>query len=295
MSVAMTPFCIITCWLLALPCTINAGIPGCAPTPWPPDPPTSETPVTVTPGIITPSWATLRPVGIWAIVSESITRCCVVFWTSTIGDSPVTVIVSSTVPTRISMSTDAANVPDRDPLAADGIEPGQAERHAVGAWRQADHLVAAGIVGRREPAPFRSAPGLAASTVTPGESLPRCRARCPRCCPGRTPRPAAEGPRPTRTIPLPNRRIDVALPLSCPITWFSHDVGFHLDPSGSFRKSELVMNSWFRYFGSLTMVVTVNHSIAARRRVTVVVLGDDRVLAVRHAVPPEIARRACLA
>ena len=34
-------------------------------------------------------------------------------------------------------------------------------------------------------------------------------------------------------------------------------VGFHFEPSGSLRKSVLVMNSCPRYFGSFTMAVSV--------------------------------------
>ena len=41
----------------------------------------------------------------------------------------------------------------------------------------------------------------------------------------------------------------------------SQGVGFHLEPSGSRLKCELVMKGWFRYLGSSTMVVTVNHSV----------------------------------
>src|SRR5688500_18475561 len=38
-------------------------------------------------------------------------------------------------------------------------------------------------------------------------------------------------------------------------------VGSHFDPSGSRRKCVLVTNSWFRYFGSVTAVVTTSHSL----------------------------------
>ena len=40
----------------------------------------------------------------------------------------------------------------------------------------------------------------------------------------------------------------------------SQGEGVNLEPSGSLRKWVLVMNSSVRYFGSLTIVVTVNHS-----------------------------------
>ena len=48
------------------------------------------------------------------MMSELRTRCCVVLDTSTSGDSPVTVIVSSSEPTRSSLSTVTA----ADPLTA---------------------------------------------------------------------------------------------------------------------------------------------------------------------------------
>ena len=53
----------------------------------------------------------VRPVGMASMTSLLITRCCVTLWTSTIGDSPVTVIVSSSAPTRSSALTVAANEP----------------------------------------------------------------------------------------------------------------------------------------------------------------------------------------
>ena len=45
------------------------------------------------------------------MTSFCITRCCDGFWTSTIGDSPVTVTVSVTAPTRSSAFTVAVNEP----------------------------------------------------------------------------------------------------------------------------------------------------------------------------------------
>jgi hypothetical protein len=43
------------------------------------------------------------------MMSLVITRCCTTFCRSTVGVAPVTVIVSSTVPTRISALTVAVN------------------------------------------------------------------------------------------------------------------------------------------------------------------------------------------
>jgi hypothetical protein len=73
-------------------------------------PPTSRVPL-VTPGISTPYWMWLRPAGTESITCLSIDRCAAVFWTSTIGDSPVTVSVSWTAPTTSFASTVAAKVP----------------------------------------------------------------------------------------------------------------------------------------------------------------------------------------
>ena len=53
----------------------------------------------------------VRPVGIVLSTSEPITVCCRAFWTSTTGDSPVTVMVSFSSPTRRSALTVAANAP----------------------------------------------------------------------------------------------------------------------------------------------------------------------------------------
>ena len=57
-------------------------------------PPTSWL-VLVTPGMRTPIWPVdFMPAGIALSTSRVITFCCVTFCTSTVGDSPVTVIVS---------------------------------------------------------------------------------------------------------------------------------------------------------------------------------------------------------
>ena len=55
----------------------------------------------------------LRPVGKVLIASASITRCRVVLCTSTIGASPVTVIVSLRLPTVSTASTVEVNDPVR--------------------------------------------------------------------------------------------------------------------------------------------------------------------------------------
>lgn len=45
-------------------------------------------------------------------------------------------------------------------------------------------------------------------------------------------------------------------------TWSAYlqAAGLHFEPSGSRLKCELVMNGWFRYIGSSTIVVTTSHS-----------------------------------
>ncbi len=52
-----------------------------------------------------------RPTGIESTTSFVITRCSTALCTSTIGDSPLTVMVSATPPTFISTLTVAVNVP----------------------------------------------------------------------------------------------------------------------------------------------------------------------------------------
>src|SRR6185503_12450946 len=64
-----------------------------------------------TPGRKPASVAAFRPDGSALMMSASSTCCRAVFCTSTIGDSPVTVIVSSTAPTRMSAFTSAVNDP----------------------------------------------------------------------------------------------------------------------------------------------------------------------------------------
>ena len=70
-------------------------------------------PLIVTPGTRFASESKFRPVGIAFAVSRLSTRCVVVLWTLTTGASPVTVIVSSSAPTRSSASTLDVPVPAR--------------------------------------------------------------------------------------------------------------------------------------------------------------------------------------
>ena len=69
-------------------------------------------------------------------------------WTSTIGDSPVTVIVSSRLPTRRSPLTVATKSPlSSMPSRLHGTEPGQRERHRVSAGTEIDDSILARVVG----------------------------------------------------------------------------------------------------------------------------------------------------
>ena len=72
-------------------------------------PPTSWL-LAVMPGMSTPSATTdFVPAGMALMMSRVSTRCWTTFCTSTMGDSPVTVMVSSSAPTRISVLTVAVN------------------------------------------------------------------------------------------------------------------------------------------------------------------------------------------
>ena len=78
-----------------------------------------------------------------------LTVCCArTLCTSTIGVSPVTVIVSSSAPTFRSPFTVATNDAGQlDAFAPDGAEARQRERHRIGAGPQIDDAVLARVVG----------------------------------------------------------------------------------------------------------------------------------------------------
>ena len=96
--------------------------------------------------------AAFRELGIAARMSLLTVCCTFALCTSTIGVSPVTVIVSSSAPTFRSPLTVATNVPDQlDAFALDGAEAGQRERHRVGAGPQIDDAVLAGVVADDRP------------------------------------------------------------------------------------------------------------------------------------------------
>ena len=104
---------------------------------------------------------------------------------STIGLSPVTVIVSSTAADPHARASTVRREVRRhlDAFAPDGVEPGQRERHGVGARRQVDDPVQA-VPSVTAVRTFSMSAGLDTSTVTPGSTAPdgvlrRCRPRCP--------------------------------------------------------------------------------------------------------------------
>ncbi len=101
------PFSISNCDAPVVPCTCIV----IAPDSWVAPPTSWLFAATLTPGISAICANGDRPVGSLSISSRSITRCWVALCTSTIGDSPVTVMVSSTAPTRRSVSTVAVKVP----------------------------------------------------------------------------------------------------------------------------------------------------------------------------------------
>ena len=71
-------------------------------------------------------------------------RCRRALWTSTIGLSPVTVTVSSSVPTRISaLTVDTKSAGQFQSVANEGIEAGQLETDLVGAGAQVEDPILA--------------------------------------------------------------------------------------------------------------------------------------------------------
>ena len=87
--------------------------------------------------------------------------------------SPVTVIVSSSAPTRSSAFTVAVKLAaELDAFAPDGVEAGQRERHAVDARPQVHELGTGPCSSVTTERTFSISAGLAASTVTPGSTAP---------------------------------------------------------------------------------------------------------------------------
>ena len=84
----------------------------------------------------------LRPVGSASRTSRVITTRCVMLCVSTMGDSPVTVSVSSSVPTFRSTLIVGGEVRRQlDALAHDGLETGKREGHRVGAGPEREDRV----------------------------------------------------------------------------------------------------------------------------------------------------------
>jgi hypothetical protein len=95
-----------------------------------------------------------------------------VLWTSTIGVSPVTVIVSSIAPTRSSAFTDATNDPVSSmPSRLTVLKPGTVNVTAYrpGCRFSIRYWPLSSVTADRS---FSISAGLAASTVTPGSTAP---------------------------------------------------------------------------------------------------------------------------
>ena len=96
------------------------------PTPPPIDPPLLPlSPLPLIPGIRDVTAPAFRDVGMAARMSLLTVVCTLALWTSTIGVSPVTVIVSSRAPTFRSPFTVATNAPDSSmPSRLTVLKPG---------------------------------------------------------------------------------------------------------------------------------------------------------------------------
>src|SRR3990172_12629534 len=100
------------------------------------------------------------------------TRCCTVFCTSTTGDSPVTVTVSSSVPTDRSAFTCAENEPDSSMPTRRTVEnPGSANVTVYTPGGSASMRYWP-VLPETTDRTFSMRAGLAASTVTPGSTAP---------------------------------------------------------------------------------------------------------------------------
>ena len=119
------------------PCTVRSRF--CMPE----VPPTSGS-ASRAPGSSAPSVGMLRPVGTASSTCRLSTTCCTAFCTSTTGEAPETVTVSSSAPTRRSALMVAVKLARQfDAVALHGVEAGQRERDRVDAWAQIHDLVLA--------------------------------------------------------------------------------------------------------------------------------------------------------
>src|SRR5262245_14673261 len=114
----------------------------------------------------------LRPAGIASSSSWVNTRCRCALWTSTMGDSLVTVTVSWTLPTAISTLTGATNVPNSSiPSRRTLLKPERVNVTTYDPGRRFSILYwpLPSVVADRV---FSMSAGLDASTVTPGRTAP---------------------------------------------------------------------------------------------------------------------------
>ena len=149
----------------------------------PPNPPNTTMPGTTWTSVGAPPWLTLfgiswirllyeREEGIALIMSLSSTICRRTFWTSTMGDSPVTVMVSVSAPTRRSALIVAVKVPSRaTPSRLTVVNPGKVNVTVYSPARRSTmrYWPLPSVVADRT---FSISAGLAASTVTPGSTAP---------------------------------------------------------------------------------------------------------------------------
>ncbi len=140
----------------------------------PASPPPTATPAcdTFNPGIRDWSPAAFRELGMAAMMSRLIVCCTLTLWTSTTGDWPVTVIVSSSVPTVSSALTVATNVPvSSTPSRLTVLKPGNENvtEYEPGRRSTTRYCPVASVVTDRT---FSIRAGLAASTITPGSTAP---------------------------------------------------------------------------------------------------------------------------
>ena len=125
------------------------GRPPCmldAPPPVPPVMP-PESPLVAIPGMIAMMPVAFLEVGIAAMMSLFIVVCTFALWTSTIGVSPVTVIVfCERADFQIGVDRRDERAGQLDAFALHRAETGQRERDGIGAGPQIDDSILAGVV-----------------------------------------------------------------------------------------------------------------------------------------------------
>ena len=131
-----------------------------------------ESPSAFMPGIKAWTPPTFREEGIAESTSRSMICCTRVLCTSTTGDSPVTVIVSSSLPTLRSPFTVATKLPDSSmPSRLTVLKPGTdiVTEYVPGRRSTMRYWPVSSVRTERT---FSIRTGLAASTVAPGNTLP---------------------------------------------------------------------------------------------------------------------------